>query len=282
MEIKTVGVIGTGTMGGGIVELMLCQGMKVLWKSSSQSKASEKTQLIEKQLLRLSRKGKIEKEKVSTFLSNLVFCTEYSELSSSDLVIEAVIEDLSVKKSVLVELEKAVNKDCIIATNTSSLSISELCKSVSYPERFIGIHFFNPANIMKLVEVIAGKLTSDEIVKQICQLIENIDKTPVLVNEAPGFIVNRILIPMINEATSILSEGVASIKDIDTAMTLGANHPMGPLKLADFIGIDVVVAILDSMYEETGLVKYKPHYRLKNMVRCGHIGRKVKQGFYSY
>ena len=269
-----VAVIGTGTLGPSIAQVfaqcdqvdkvLLCKGRK---SSSRNGKDS-----VVKSLERLVQKGKIIQEEADTILAKIE--TGDKELSiSADLIVEAVAEDLEIKRELFKELDSICNDKCIFATNTSSLPIQAIGEGLTHS--LVGMHFFNPAPVMKLVEVIATEKTPQSIVRWI-------GKTPVEVREAPGFVVNRVLIPMINEAISIYAEGVASVEDIDTAMRLGANHPMGPLALGDLIGLDVVLAILNVMLKETGDNRYLPQPMLKKMVREKKLGRKTGEGFYQY
>lgn len=215
-------------------------------------------------------------------MNNITPTTDYATFADADLVIEAAVEEMHLKKEVFTELDKICGENTIFATNTSSLSITEIAACTSRPDRFIGMHFFNPAPVMKLIEVIKGQKTSDEVCNKIFDIATAMGKVPVMVNEAPGFVVNRILIPMVNEGIGILADGVASAEDIDNAMKLGANHPMGPLALGDLIGLDVCLAIMEVLYNEYGDDKYRPHPLLRKMVRAGLLGRKTGEGFYKY
>ena len=276
-----VGVIGTGTLGPSIAQVFAQCGLTeavYLCKGRESSKRNGKDSL-EKSLSKLVAKGKMSQEQVDAILNKIVTGAK-SILADADLVVEAVAEDLEIKKAVFKELDSICKPECIFATNTSSLPIKAVGEGLSRP--MVGMHFFNPAPVMKLVEVIASDKTPQTTVDYLMEVALKIGKTPVEVREAPGFIVNRILIPMINEAISIYAEGVASVEDIDTAMKLGANHPMGPLALGDLIGLDVVLAIMEVMLKETGDVKYRPEALLKKMVRAGKLGRKTGEGFYKY
>lgn len=276
-----VGIIGTGTLGPSIAQVFAqCEETEIVFlcKGRESSKRNGKDAL-EKSLTKLVNKGKMAQEQVDAILNKIVTGPK-SILSDADLVIEAVAEDVEIKKSVFQELDTICKPECIFATNTSSLPIKAVGEGLTRP--MVGMHFFNPAPVMKLVEVIASDKTPQTTVDYLMEVARKIGKTPVEVREAPGFIVNRILIPMINEAISIYAEGVATVEDIDTAMKLGANHPMGPLALGDLIGLDVVLAIMEVMLKETGDVKYRPEAMLKKMVRAGKLGRKTGEGFYKY
>ena len=275
-------VIGTGTMGAGVVQAFAQAGQAVVMKSRTQASLDKAVGKISKSLAKLVEKGKIEQAYMDATMANISTTIDYADFADADLVIEAASEDMNLKKEVFVELDKICKPETIFATNTSSLSITEIASLTSLPAQFIGMHFFNPAPVMKLVEVIKGQMTSEETCKTIIDLATAIGKTPVMVEEAPGFVVNRILIPMINEAVGIYAEGVASVEDIDSAMKLGANHPMGPLALGDLIGLDVCLAIMEVLYTEFADSKYRPHPLLKKMVRAGQLGRKSGQGFYKY
>ncbi len=275
-------VIGTGTMGNGVVQAFAQAGMPVLMKSRSQESIDKALAKISKGLSRLVEKGKLEQAAMDATMANITATTDYNDLADMDLVIEAASENMALKKEVFTTINGICKPETIFATNTSSLSITEIAGVTNRADKFIGMHFFNPAPVMKLIEVIKGQKTSDEVCNTIVELATKIGKTPVLVNEAPGFVVNRILIPMINEGVGILADGVATAEDIDNAMKLGANHPMGPLALGDLIGLDVCLDIMEVLYNEYGDSKYRPHPLLRKMVRAGLLGRKTGEGFYKY
>lgn len=275
-------VIGTGTMGAGVVQAFAQANVPVVMKSRTQASLDKAVGKISKSLAKLVEKGKIEQAYMDATMANISTTTNYADFADADLVIEAASEDMNLKKEVFAELAKICKPETIFATNTSSLSITEIAACTDRPAQFIGMHFFNPAPVMKLVEVIKGQMTSEETSNKIFELATAIGKTPVMVEEAPGFVVNRILIPMINEAVGIYAEGIASVEDIDSAMKLGSNHPMGPLALGDLIGLDVCLAIMEVLYNEFADSKYRPHPLLKKMVRAGQLGRKSGQGFYKY
>lgn len=275
-------IIGTGTMGSGVVQAFAQAGMPVVMKSRSQASIDKALAKMNKGLARQVEKGKMDQAAMDAVLANITTTTDYQDFADADLVIEAASEDMTMKKEVFTMLDGICKPETIFATNTSSLSITEIAAVTNRPAQFIGMHFFNPAPVMKLVEVIKGQKTSNEVCAKIIDLATKMGKVPVEVNEAPGFVVNRILIPMVNEGIGILADGVAKAEDIDNAMKLGANHPMGPLALADLIGLDVCLAIMEVLHKEYGDDKYRPHPLLRKMVRAGLLGRKSGEGFYKY
>ena len=277
--MKNVGVIGAGTMGQGIANAFATAGynvtvcdIKIEWAQNGINKIGAK-------LDKLVSREKITAEKAEGIKANLT-AGEYKDLADCDLIVEAVLEKMEIKKDLFKTLDEICKEDCIFGTNTSSLSVTEIANGIKH--NVIGMHFFNQADRMKLVEFISGENTPVETKEAIIECSKSLGKTPVEVAEGPGFVVNRILIPMINEACFIYQEGLASVEDIDTAMKLGANHPMGPLALGDLIGLDIVLDVMEVLYTETGDPKYRPCTLLKKMVRAGKLGQKTKQGFYSY
>ena len=280
--MKKIGVLGTGTMGAGIIQVLAQNGYEVVLRARRQTSVDNGIATVTKNLDKMVKKEKITEEQKNEILSRVHGSTDIEIVKDADLIIEAATENMEAKKALFKELDELVKPEAIIATNTSSLSITEIAAATNRPDKIIGMHFFNPADRMKLIEVIAGVNTPDETVEAIKKISVEIGKTPVQVNEAAGFVVNRILIPMINEGIGILADGVADAKGIDTAMKLGANHPMGPLELGDLIGLDVVLAIMDVLYTEYGDSKYRAHVLLRKMVRAGKLGRKTGVGFYDY
>lgn len=280
--MKKVFVLGAGTMGAGIVQAFAQKGFEVIVRDIKDEFVQRGIAGIDKGLSRQVAKGKMSEEDKEAILSRISGTTDMNLAADCDLVVEAAIENMKIKKEIFAELDSICKPETILASNTSSLSITEVASATKRADKVIGMHFFNPAPVMKLVEIIRGIATSQETFDAVKEMSLAIGKEPVEVAEAPGFVVNRILIPMINEAIGIYAEGVASVEDIDTAMRYGANHPMGPLALGDLIGLDVVLAIMDVLYTETGDSKYRAHTLLKKYVRAGRLGRKSGQGFYDY
>ena len=280
--MKKIVVIGGGTMGLDIAQVFAKKGFDVVVRDINDDiiKASEGR--LNKGLDKLVSKGKMDEAKKADILAHMTFTTDLNMAADADLVVEAAIENLDIKKSIFAELDKICKPETILATNTSSISITAIAAATKRPDKFIGMHFFNPATVMKLVEVIRGAKTSDETYDAVFALSSEVGKEPVTVSEAPGFVVNRILIPMINEGCELVYSGVASVEDVDKAMKLGANHPMGPLELGDLVGLDVCLAIMNTLYTETGDSKYRPSLLMKKMVRAGYLGRKTGKGFYDY
>ncbi len=280
--MKKIGVLGTGTMGAGIIQVLAQNGYEVVLRARRDSSVEKGIATVNKNLDRLVAKEKITEANKKEIMDRIKGSTDISIVADADLIIEAATEDMEAKKALFAELDELCKPETIIATNTSSLSITEIGASTKRPDKIIGMHFFNPVPMMKLVEIIKGLATSEETKDTILKLTEALGKTPVEVEEAPGFVVNRVLVPMINEGIGIYADGVASVESIDSAMKLGANHPMGPLELGDLIGLDVCLAIMETLYSEFGDTKYRPHTLLRKMVRAGKLGRKTGIGFYDY
>ena len=275
-------VVGTGTMGSGIVQVFAQAGMSVVMKGISDEEVQKGFSFINKNLSKMVEKGKCSPDEKEAIIARIKGTTSYNECADCDVAIEAILEEMKLKREVFGILDNICKPETILASNTSSLSITEIASSVKRADKVIGMHFFNPAPVMKLVEVIKGQLTSQESVDFVLKLSADAGKSPVQINEAPGFVVNRILIPLVNEGIGILADGVATKEEIDSAMKMGANHPMGPLELGDLIGLDVCLAIMEVLYNEFGDSKYRPHPLLKKMVRANLLGRKTGVGFYNY
>ncbi|QAA31151.1 MULTISPECIES: 3-hydroxybutyryl-CoA dehydrogenase [Clostridium] len=280
--MEKIFVLGAGTMGAGIVQAFAQKGYEVIVRDIKEEFVDKGIAGINKGLSKLVAKGKMTEEVKEEILSRISGTTDMNLAADCDLVIEAAVENMAIKKQIFAELHNICKPETILASNTSSLSITEVAAATGRPDKVIGMHFFNPAPVMKLVEVIRGMATSQETFDAVKEVSLAIGKEPVEVAEAPGFVVNRILIPMINEAVGILAEGIASAEDIDKSMMLGANHPMGPLALGDLIGLDVCLAIMDVLYNETGDTKYRAHSLLRKYVRAGWLGRKSGRGFHNY
>ena len=280
--MKKIGVIGFGTMGSGIAQTCLEKGYQVLALEMEENYFERGKKAINKNWDRSIAKERMTETDKETYTDALTLTTHWEELNEVDLIIEAVSEDMDLKKDLFKQINQVVKQEAIIVSNTSGLSITEIASVVENPGRVMGMHFFNPVPVMKLVELIRGVETTDDTYDQAKAFVESLDKEVIDVNESPLFAVNRILVPMINEAIFVLSEGVASAEDIDKGMQLGANHPMGPLKLADLIGLDTLLFVQDSLYEETQDSKYRAAPLLRKLVRAGHLGRKTNRGFYTY
>ncbi len=280
--MKKISIIGAGTMGTDIAQVFAVKGYDVVVRDITDEIIAKSGAKLEKTVSRLVEKGKLSPEDKQNLMGHITFTTDLSKSADADLIIEAIIEDVKIKKELYKKLDEMCKPETIFATNTSSLSIAELSGSVGRKDKFIGMHFFNPVPVMKLIELIRSLFTSDETFNTIHELAVSIGKEPVEVKDGPGFIVNKILIPMINEAICVLHDGIASAEDIDKAMQMGANHPMGPLALSDLVGNDVVLHIMNRLHEETGDPKYRPCLLLKNMVRGGLLGRKTGKGFFVY
>ncbi|MDY3118973.1 MAG: 3-hydroxybutyryl-CoA dehydrogenase [Peptoniphilus sp.] len=276
-----IGVIGSGTMGSGIAQTMALHHDVVIRDIAPEALEAAKKK-IEKGYNRNVEKGRMTEEDAKAAIARVTTTDDIKALKDCDLIVEAATENPKIKKAIFTELCETCDAKTILASNTSSLSITDIAAATKRPGKVIGMHFFNPVPAMKLVEVICGLNTDEETKKTVIDLAKEIGKTPVEVEEAPGFVVNRILIPMINEGISIVADGVASVEDVDTAMKLGANHPMGPLALADLIGLDVVLAIMDVLYDDYHDSKYRAHVLLRKMVRGGKLGCKSGEGFYNY
>jgi 3-hydroxybutyryl-CoA dehydrogenase len=283
MKIKKVCVLGAGIMGSGIAQVVAAAGFDVNMRDIEDHFVEKGLATIKFHLDRAVEKEKIEAKQAKAILGRIKGTTELKDAAAEvDLVIEAVVEDMRVKKEVFAELDAFCKPNTILASNTSGLSITEIASATNRPDKVLGVHFFNPAPVMQLVELIRGYVTSDDTLTTTKTFIEKLGKTAIEVEEAPGFAVNRILCPMINEAIFVYSEGIANAEDIDQAMVLGANHPMGPLALADLVGLDTLLAVLDGLHQELGEDKYRPAPLLRKMVRAGHLGRKSGRGFYDY
>ncbi|HMN21328.1 MAG TPA: 3-hydroxybutyryl-CoA dehydrogenase [Ottowia sp.] len=282
MSIQTVGIVGAGTMGNGIAQACAVSGIDVVMVDIAQAAVDKGLATIHKSLERLASKDKISAADQAAALARIKGSTNYDDLKGAQLVIEAATENQELKNKILGQLDGLLAPEVIIATNTSSISITQLAAVTSRPDRFVGMHFFNPVPMMALVEIIRGLQTSDATHDAVKAMAVRLGKTPITVKNAPGFVVNRILVPMINEAFFVLAEGLATPEDIDAGMKLGCNHPIGPLALADMVGLDVCLAVMDVYLKEFGDSKYRACPLLREMVAAGHLGRKTGRGVYRY
>jgi 3-hydroxybutyryl-CoA dehydrogenase len=282
MEIRKVGVVGAGTMGNGIAQAMAVAGIDVVMIDVTQAALDKGVATLRSSLERLVSKGKVDAGVRDAALARIATSTDYAELAGVELAIEAATERVETKIEILRRIASVVGSDAIIASNTSSISISSLAATIENPQRFVGMHFFNPVPLMPLVEVIRGLQTSEKTVADVVALTERLGKAPIKVKNAPGFVVNRILVPMINEAFFVLAEGLATAEEIDQGMQLGANHPIGPLALADLVGLDVCLSVMDVFLKDFGDSKYRACPLLRELVAAGRLGRKTGHGVYSY
>lgn len=282
MDLKRIGVVGAGTMGNGIAQVCATAGVQVTMLDVSDAALQRGLATLAGSLDRLIKKGTLTAAQKAEAVERVTGSTDYGAVRDAGLVIEAATENLEIKLRILKQLDEIVSPEAIIATNTSSISITQLAAVVRRPERFVGLHFFNPVPVMALVEVIRGLQTSDDTHARALDFAKAVGKTPITVKNGPGFAVNRILCPMINEAIFALAEGMATAEDIDTGMKLGCNHPIGPLALADMVGLDTLLAVMQVFYEGFNDPKYRPAPLLKELVAAGRLGRKSKRGFYTY
>ena len=281
-DVKIIGVVGAGTMGSGIAQVAAASGFNVILRDISDAALDRGFKIIERSLGKLTKKGKLSEEDAKAILGRITKTLELKDMEKADLVIEAAFEKMEVKKELFGELDRVCKPDVVLASNTSSLSITEIAASTSRPDKVVGMHFFNPVPVLPLVEIVQGLTTSDETVELAYQVALKLGKSPIKTKDQPGFIVNRILVPYMNEAAFAYMEGVGTVEEIDQAMKWGANMPIGPLALLDLVGIDVALDVLEVLHREFGDPKFRPAPILRQMVRAGHLGRKTGKGFYDY
>ena len=282
MQISTIGVVGAGTMGSGIAQAAATKGLDVILIDVDEAAVAKGTGAVESRLARLVAKGQMSAAEKAAVLGRIHGATAYPDLKPADVIIEAATEDYDLKAKILEQIDRLVSGDAIIASNTSSISITKLASLLSHPDRFIGMHFFNPAPVMALVEIVRGLQTSDATHDAVTTLATRLGKSSISVKSAPGFVVNRVLLPMVNEAFFVLAEGETSAKEIDEGMKLGCNHPIGPLALADMIGLDVLLAVMQILHDEFADSKYRPCPLLMEMVAARYLGHKTRRGVHSY
>ena len=282
MQVGTIGIIGAGVMGNGIAQIAAAKGIDVILLDVNEEAVKKGIDAVEGRLGRVVAKGQMSPAEKEAAVRRIRPTTAYESLKPADVIIEAATEDYGLKTGIFKHVDALVSTDSIVASNTSSVSITKLAASMSRPERFVGLHFFNPVPVMSLVEIVRGLETSDATHDAAAALAEQLGKSPITVKSAPGFVVNRILLPMINEAFFVLAEGYASAEDIDRGMKLGCNHPIGPLALADMIGLDVLLSVMQILHDEFADSKYRPCPLLKELVAAGHLGRKSGCGVFNY